>query len=125
MSQAKIIREETKIGDNVFSAVLIEAKNGYIVLLSEGQDNIGTLAVSIPQTPGMVGPPLSSALLGERNVMLARMLAERLANSLKKMVLVSVFVKTTKEAEAGRTFLRLLEKTLKKIVEENESKKLS
>jgi len=125
MSQAKIIREETKIGDNVYSAVLIEVKNGYIVLLSEGQDNVGTLAVSVPQTSGMVGPPLSSALLGERNVMLARMLAERLANSLRKMVLVSVFVKTTKEAEAGRTFLRLLEKTLKKIVGENESQKLS
>jgi hypothetical protein len=121
MSQAKIIREETKIGDNVYSAVLIEASNGYIVLLSEGQDNIGTLAVSVPQTSGMVGPPLSSALLGERNVMLARMLAERLAASLKKMVLVSVFVRTTKEAEAGRTFLKLLEQTLKKMMRENES----
>jgi hypothetical protein len=125
LSQAKIIREETKIGDTVFSSVLVETKNGYVVLLSEGQDNIGTLAVSIPQTPGMVGPPLSSALLGDRNVMLARMLAERLANSLKKMVLVSVFVKTTKETEAGRTFLRLLEKTLKKMVADNESQKLS
>ena len=121
MSQAKIIREETKIGDTTFSAVLIETKNGYIVLLSEGQDNLGTLAVSVPQTPGMIGPPLSSALLGERNVMLARMLAERLANSLKKMVLVSVFVNTTKEADAGRTFLRLLEKTLKKIIADDES----
>jgi hypothetical protein len=125
LSQAKIIREETKIGDIVFSAVLVETKNGYVVLLSEGQDNIGTLAVSIPQTPGMVGPTLSSALLGDRNVMLARMLAERLASSLKKMVLVSVFVKTTKEAEAGRTFLRLLEKTLKKMVADNESQKPS
>jgi hypothetical protein len=121
MSQAKIIREKTKIGDNVYSAMLIEAKNGYIALLSEGQDNIGTLAVSVPQASGMVGPPLSSALLGERNVMLARMLAERLANSLKKMVLVSVFVKTTEEVEAGRTFLGLLEKTLKRTVKENES----
>jgi hypothetical protein len=121
MSQAKIIREETKIGDNVYSAVLIETSNGYIALLSEGQDNIGTLAVSVPQTSGMVGPPLSSALLGERNVMLARMLAERLASSLKKMVLVSVFVKTTKEAEAGRTFLKLLEKTLRKMMGESES----
>jgi hypothetical protein len=121
MSQAKIMREETKIGDNVYSAVLIETSNGYIVLLSEGHDNIGTLAISVPQTSGMIGPPLSSALLGERNVMLARMLAERLANSLKKMVLVSVFVRTSKEAEAGRTFLGLLEKTLKKMAGEDES----
>ncbi|MBS7656745.1 hypothetical protein KEJ33_02330 [Candidatus Bathyarchaeota archaeon] len=121
MSQARVIREETKVGDNVYSVVLIEAKNGYVVLLSEGQDSIGTLAVSVPQTPGMIGPPLSSTLLGERNVTLARMLAERLANSLKKIVLVSVFVKTATEAEAGRMFLGLLEKTLKKLVREGES----
>jgi len=121
MPQAKFVREETKVGDTVYSALLIEAKNGYVALLSEGQDSIGTLAVSVPQTSGMVGPPLSSTLLGERNETLARMLAERLANSLKKIVLVSVFVKTTSEAEAGRMFLKLLEKTLKKMVREGES----
>ena len=114
MSKAKIMREETKVGETIYSAIVIEGGNAYIVLLSEGLDNLGTLAASVPQQPGMIGPPLSSILLGERNQTLARLLAERLAKSLNKMVLVSVFVKAANEREAGRTFLRLLEKTLKK-----------
>jgi len=91
MSRAKIIRGETKERDTTYSVVFIEMENAYFVLLSE-----------------------SSILLGERNVTLARLLAERLAKSLNKMVLVSVFVKTLDEKEVGRVFLRLLEKTLKK-----------
>jgi len=114
VSQAKIIREEIKEGQKVFSAVLIETKNAYIMLLSEGEENLGTLAVSLPPRPGMIGPPLSSVLLGERNATLARLLAERLAKSLRKMVLVSVFVKSVDGREAGRTFLRLLERILEK-----------
>jgi len=114
MSRAKIIRGETKERDTTYSVVFIEMENAYFVLLSEGEERLGTLAVSLPQKPGMLGPPLSSILLGERNVTLARLLAERLAKSLNKMVLVSVFVKTLDEKEVGRVFLRLLEKTLKK-----------
>ena len=114
MSKAKIMREETKIGDTVFSAIAVETSNAYIVFLSEGQDNLGTLAASLPQKPGMIGPPLSSTLLGERNQTIARLLAERLAKSLNKMVLISAFVKSSNEREVGRTFLSLLEKTLKK-----------
>jgi hypothetical protein len=113
--QAKIIREEIKEAKGTFSAVLIKTKNAYMVLLSEGEDNLGTLAVALPQKPGMIGPPLSSILLGERNATLARLLAERLAKTLKKMVLISVFVKTLGERESGRTFLNLSERILKRI----------
>jgi hypothetical protein len=113
--QAKIIREEIKEAKGTFSAVLIKTKNAYMVLLSEGEDNLGTLAVALPQKPGMIGPPLSSILLGERNATLARLLAERLAKTLKKMVLISVFVKTIGERESGRTFLNLSERILKRI----------
>ena len=115
MPKAKITCEETKVGETIYSAIIIEAGNAYIVLLSEGQDNLGTLATALPQKTRMIGPPLSSTFFGERNQTLARLLAERLAKSLNKLVLVSVFVKSTDEREAGRTFLRLLEKTLKKV----------
>jgi len=114
VSQAKITREEIKEADTVFSAVLIELKNACMVLLSEGEENLGTLAFSMPQRPGMIGPPLSSILFGERNATMARILAERLAASMKKMVLVSVFVRTLDERKAGQVLLRLLEKILKK-----------
>ena len=114
MSKASIVREEIEERGSIFSAVLIEASNAYIMLLSEGEESLGTLAVSLPQKPGMIGPPLSSVLLGERNVTLARLLAERLAKTLNRMTLVSVFVKTLDAKEAGPILLRLLEKILKK-----------
>jgi len=114
MSQVKITREETREADHVFSAVLIEMENAYVVFLSEGEEKLGTLAVSLPQKPGMIGPPLSSVLLGERNATLARLLAERLAKSSERMTLVSVFVKSVDERRAGHAFLGLLEKILGK-----------
>jgi len=114
VSKASIVREEIEERGSIFSAVLIEASNAYIMLLSEGEESLGTLAVSLPQKPGMIGPPLSSVLLGERNVTLARLLAERLAKTLNRMTLVSVFVKTLDAKEAGPILLRLLEKILKK-----------
>ena len=114
MSKASIIREEMEEKGRIFSAVLVETKNAYIMLLSEGEESLGTLAVSLPQKPGMIGPPLSSILLGERNVTLARLLAERLAKTLNKIALVSVFVRTLDTKEAGPILLRLLEKILRK-----------
>ena len=114
MSKASVIREEIEERGSTFSAVLIEASNAYIMLLSEGEESLGTLAVSLPQKPGMIGPPLSSVLLGDRNVSLARLLAERLAKTLNKMTLVSVFVRTLVAKEAGPILLRLLEKILQK-----------
>ena len=114
MSQAEIIREEVEEGERVFSGVLLKMSNAYIMLLSEGEENLGTLAVSLPQKQGLIGPPLSSILLGERNATLARLLAERLAGTVKKMALVSVFVRTIDEREVGPILLRLTEKILKK-----------
>ena len=114
MLQTKIVHEELKEDDTVYSAVLIEVKNAYIVLLSEAEENLGTLAVSLPQKPEMSSLPLSSILLGERNTTIARLVAERLVGSVHKMVLVSVYVRSLDERKATRVFLKLLEKILKK-----------
>jgi len=115
LSKAKIFREEIEEAGTTYSAVLLEMKNAYIFLLSEGEESLGTLAVSLPPRPGMIGPPLSSVLLGERNAAPSRMLAERLAKRLGKIVLVSFFAKTMKEGQALRIFLNLLDKILKRV----------
>ena len=113
MSRAKIVQEKMIERDTPFLAVYLETKNASLILLSEGEDQFGTLAVAIPQAQKMVGPPLSSILLGDRNVMIARILAERLAEKMKKIALVSVFSKTFSEREAGPIFLKLAEKTIR------------
>lgn len=114
MSQAKIIQETTKERDTLFLATYLEMKNANLIFLSEKEGRLGTLAVAIPQTRKIIGPPLSSILLGDRNVMVARLLAERLAGKMNKIALVSIFIKTIDEREAGPILLRLLEKTLRK-----------
>ena len=114
LSRAKIVKEEIVERDTTFLAVYIEIKNANQLFLSEGEDRLGTLAVAIPQPEKMVGSSLSSILLGDRNMMVARVLAELLAQKTKKISLVSVFTKSVSEQEAAPILKKLLEKTLKK-----------
>ena len=119
MTRAKIVKEELVENDTSFFAVYIETENANQLFLSEGEDRLGTLAVALPQQQKLVGPPLSSVLLGDRNMMIARLLAELVAQKTKKIGLVSVFTKSVSEQEAAPIFKKLLEKVLKK--EENKS----
>lgn len=119
MSRAKIVKEKLVERDTSFFAVYIETENANQLFLSEGEDRLGTLAVALPQPQKLVGPPLSSILLGDRNIMIARILAEMLAQNTKKIALVSVFTKTVSEQEAAPILRKLMDKTLKK--EEDES----
>jgi len=114
MQRARVFQEETKENQTVFLALHVETKNANLVLLSEGEDQLGTLAVALPQAQKMLGPPLSSILLGDRNTMISRLLAERLAEKTGKMALMSVFAKTVSERDAGPVFLRLFEKVVGK-----------
>ena len=119
MSRAKIVKETIVERDTTFLSVYLETENSSLLLMSEGEDRLGTLAVALPQPQKLVGPPLSSILLGDRNIMIARVLAELLAKNTKKIALVSVFTKTVSEKEAAPILRKLLEKALRK--EENKS----
>jgi len=114
MTRARLIQEEIKEKDRRFLSTYLEMKNAGVVLLSEGEDRLGTLAVAVPQKGELLGPPLSSILLGDRNIMIARILAERLAQKMAKIAMVSVFTKTVTEKEAGSILLKLVEKTIGK-----------
>ncbi|MFQ6086895.1 MAG: proteasome assembly chaperone 4 family protein [Candidatus Bathyarchaeia archaeon] len=114
MQRAKIVQEEMKENGKLFLALHMETRNANLVFLSEGEDRLGTLAVAIPQAQRMLGPPLSSILLGEKNTIIARLLAEQLARRTEKIALVSVFAKTITEKEVSSVFLKLFKKTLEK-----------
>ncbi len=113
MQRVKVTQEEMKQNDMVFLAIRLETKKSNIIFLSEGEDNLGTLAVAVPQREKMLGPPLSSVLLGDRNTITARILAENLANKTGKLALASIFSKTLGEKDAGTIFFKLFEKILK------------
>ena len=114
LSRAKIVKEELIEKETSFFAVYLETKNANQLFLSEGEDKLGTLAVAMPQPKNLVGSPLSSVLLGDRNMTIARLLAELLAQKTKKISLVSVFTKSVSEQEAAPILRKLMEKALKK-----------
>ncbi len=113
MPRVRLVEESTNEKDSLFVGLRLETKNATIVLLSEGEDQLGTLAAAVPQTQSMIGPPTSSVLLGDRNTIVARLLAERLAHQTGKIALASVFAKTVTDKDAGPIFLRLFDKVMK------------
>jgi hypothetical protein len=114
LSRAKIFKDELVERDTKFLAVYVETENANQLFLSEGIDKLGTLAVAIPQPEKTVGSSLSSILLGDRNIMISRVLAELLAQKTKKISLVSVFIKSLSEQEAAPILRKLLENILKR-----------
>jgi len=114
MVHAKLVQEEMREKDRLFLSTYLEMKNAGLILLSEGEGQLGTLAVALPQSGKLLGPPLSSILLGDRNTIIARILAERLAKKMTKIVLVSVFTTTVTEKEVGPILVKLVEKTIGK-----------
>ena len=113
MERATVVKDEI-IEQNVhFLAVYVEAKNSCLVLLSEDEDKLGTLAIAVPKPQDLLGPPSSSVFLGDRNTISARMFAEYLASRKKKIALVSIFLKTVDEMQAQSVFMKLIEKVVR------------
>lgn len=110
MERAKVVKEEILEENTRFLAVYVEAKNTCLVLLSEKEDKLGTLAIAVPKPKELLGPPSSSVLLGDKNVASARMFAENLAMIKNKIVLVSIYLETMDERQAQSAFRRLFEK---------------
>ena len=111
MTRARILKEEIIDKDNRFLAIYVDTGNAALVLLSETEDKLGTLAASVPSTSGIqFQQSLSSVLLGDRNTTTARMLAERLATKSGKIGLVSIHLKTLSETAAAPLLIKLFEK---------------
>jgi hypothetical protein len=112
MERAKVVKDEIIEHDMRFLAVYVESKNSCLILLSENEDKLGTLAIAVPKPKDMLGSPSSSILLGDRNTISARMFAEYLASRKDKIALVSIYLEKMSEAEAQSIFKRLIEKVV-------------
>jgi len=112
MERAKVVKDELVEQNIRFLAVYLETKNACLVLLSEKEDRLGTLAVAIPKPSDFPGLPSSTVLLGDRNIISARMFAEYLASVKGKIALVSIYLETISELQAQSVFKRLLERVL-------------
>ena len=113
MERANVVKEEITEKEKRFLAVYVEAKNTCLILLSENEDKLGTLALAVPKTTDELGLMASSSILvGNKNEISARMFAEYVATKKGKIAMVSVCLDKVTEMEAQAYFKRLIEKVL-------------
>jgi len=113
VERAKVVKEELFEQDTRFLAVYVETKNSCVIMLSEKEDKLGTMAVAVPKPPNMLGPVSSQVLLGEKNAVSARMFAEYVASKKGKIAMVSVYLDKLSEMQAQAFLMHLLEKVLR------------
>lgn len=111
--RANVVKEEIQQQDTRFLAVYVEAKNSIMVMLSEKEDKLGTMAIAVPKPRDMVGSVTSSVLIGDKHVISARMFAEYIASKKGKIAMVSVYLERIGEIQAQEFFMHLIEKVLK------------
>ena len=112
VERARVFKDEITEQSTRFLAVYVEAKNSCLVMLSEREDKLGTLAIAVPRPKNMLGPPSSSVFLGDKNAISARMFAEYVAARKEKIALVSVYLDTMEETQAQSVFKRLIERVV-------------
>jgi len=113
MERAKIVKDEIIEQNMHFLAVYLETKNACLILLSEKEDKLGTLAIAVPKPKDLLGPLSSSVLLGDKNAISARMFAEYVSSIKKKIALVSIYLETINGMQAQSIFKRLIEKVVR------------
>ena len=112
MERAKVVKEELLEQNTLFLAVYVETKNSCMIMLSEKEDKLGTLAIAVPKPKDLIGSATSSVLLGDKNVISARMFAEHVASKKGKIALVSVYLDKASEMQAQAFFMHLIEKLI-------------
>ena len=110
MERTKVVKGEVVENNQHFLAVYMEMTNSCLVLLSEREDKLGTLAVAVPRSKDMLGPPTSSILVGDRYSISARMFAEHVAAMKGKIALVSIYLEKMDEVQAQSAFKMLIDK---------------
>jgi hypothetical protein len=122
MERAKVIKEELFEQDTRFLAVYVETKNSCLIMLSEKDDRLGTLAIAVPKPKDVLGPVTSSVLLGDKNAVSARMFAEYVASKKGKIAMVSVYLDRLGEMQAQAFFMHLVEKVIQAGIEKEGAK---
>jgi hypothetical protein len=113
VERAKVVKEELQQQDTRFLAVYVEAKNSCMIMLSENEDKLGTLAIAVPKPKDLLGSVTSSVLLGDKNMISARMFAEYVASKKGKIAMVSVYLEKVTEMQAQSFFMHMIDKLIK------------
>lgn len=94
MQRARILKEQIKVKETLFLALHLDTENTNFPPLSDGEDQMGILGVTLPQAEKMPSLLLSSVMIGDSNTISARFIAKCL-----KIALASMLVKTISKRE--------------------------
>jgi len=84
--------------NRIFSLKIQKFENGYFVSVTEGNDKIGSMIVSLATGP----TPITTTIIPSRSESLfLRLIAERISTRMKGIALVSTYIQ--KELETGTT----------------------
>lgn len=104
MKNIELVKDGTK-----FHMSLLDLKNAAVAFFYDGEEmKLGTVAFAMPGL-GEAKATTSSVLLGGKNLLLSRALAEKVAAYFRKMSLISVNT-SLPEASVLKIFLELVEK---------------
>jgi len=109
MPDTPIVYETVVDRDARFAASLFEMENAVIAFFDEECSlKLGTLTVAIPQIAG--DTCVSSVLLGDRNALLTKVLAEQLVRAFKKIAVVSSHLPVIQDHRTSTLLIHLAKK---------------
>ncbi|MDQ1279806.1 MAG: hypothetical protein QG670_1068 [Thermoproteota archaeon] len=96
-----------------FTASLIKLENAVFIFFdNKGNSKLGTLSIAMPQFDGKTC--ISSIILGTRNEVLTKILAEYFAKTFNSIALVSTHFTEISESKVSSILLKLAEKLSEK-----------
>jgi hypothetical protein len=93
--------ETVEVGELQIAVAIGELANGSLVLVSDGEQRFGTIAVGVPSPFSEVSPVATSCVVGTRFQAEARAIADIAAQRLGGIVVVNLFLSREHEGEVG------------------------
>ena len=106
----KVVEKSLEVEGVRYRGLLLEFPNACFLFLGEEPLALGTLVLAMPPSRTQIGPT-STAILGHKNVLMARMLAEHLAKLTGKISFLSLRIPGP-EPEVGTKAMALLKEVL-------------
>ena len=105
-----------EIDEQKYELVIVSLENAISLYIYEDKPRFGTFGVSVPSTEFMSASTLY--ITGKRNEQYVRMIGERLATRLQKLVLVSLNIRDL----SNDVLLKIMENIEKELFTEEEKK---
>ncbi len=109
----KIFSEDAEEKGCNVTVTLLMLENSVMVFFDEqGSMKLGTLAVAMPKLDGQTC--ISSILMGDRNIVITKILAERFSNAFNCISLISTHLANIRGGKAGSILLKLTQRLIDK-----------